>query len=788
VTASLAVGHAPDGSVLRDLGEHRLRDLSEPERVFQLVHPDLHDTFPPLRSLNSYPGNLPIQPTAFVGRDAELTEMTKALEDSRVVTLCGVGGVGKTRLALQVAAEVVPRFRDGAWLVELGGVGSADTFDEAVGSALGVQQRPGTTLADSILDYLRAKTLLLVLDNCEHLLNAAARFVDTAVKAAPALRVLATSREGLAVAGERVATVPSLELPEPGMTAEALRSTEAVQLFVERARESNSEFAWSTDDAPAVAELCRRLDGIPLAIELAAARVRAMTPTEITAHLDRRFKLLTRGRRTAVTRHQTLRNTLDWSYDLLDDQERLVLRRLAVFAGGFDLDAAEAVVAGEDLDTFEVLDLLVRLVEKSLVVAERRSGVTRYRLLETIRDYAWDRLEESSEVDNVAGRHAAHFVAFAVQSGVGLPGRDEMLWRDRVEQDLDNLRAAVAWTIATDNVDMALTAVNALTNFGSLRTPPFGMLAEEVTHMPGATEHPLVAVALASVCMTLTQHGDLERAWVFADAAKEAADSLPESPQRAKIRCTIRSGVSTAIAYQGDVARLIAIAREAVADGRAIGDQFEIAQALVLLSSVLGADETDEAIRAGEEALTLARANGAPSYIAFASMMLATRLASIDPIRAQSLSTEAVEIAELADNEWAATMARQMLANVQAEQGDHLAAARTLLGVAERAHGMGDRGATQSVIGLLACELVVIGDDQGALLLGAWADEHGYLARDAFSDHPGSAAFAVGPYVALRDRQEPSARSRITREAGALDNAEIVALARLHVSRLLDVP
>ena len=787
-TAFLSAGQTPGGSVLRDLGDHRLRDLSEPERVFQLVHGDLEETFPPLRTLDSFPGNLPTQPTAFVGRQTELMEMEKALEESKIVTLCGVGGVGKTRLALQVAANVVPRFADGAWLVELGGVGSAETFDEAVASALGVQQRPGTNVAESVLDYLRAKTLLLVLDNCEHLLNEAARFVEGAVKTAPGLRVLATSREGLAVAGERVATVPSLELPVAGMAAETLFSTEAVRLFVERARESNSEFVCDTDDAAAVAELCRRLDGIPLAIELAAARVRAMTPAEITGHLNRRFKLLTRGRRTAVTRHQTLESTIDWSYELLDDSERMVLRRLAVFAGGFGLEAAEGVVAGEDLDSFEVLDLLVRLVEKSLVVAESRSGSTRYRLLETIHDYAWERLDEAQETDDVSGRHAGYFVELAQRAGLGLQGPDELAWRDRVEEDVDNLRGALAWAITTADADMAIGLVAPLANFGSLRIPPFGMMAEEAVRMPGGADHPLAAVAMASVCMTLTQQGDLERALAFADAALEAADALEVSPLRAKVRCQVRSGLSTAIAYQGDSARLIELARGAEADARAIGDRFELAQALVLLTGVLGADEIDEAIGAGEEALALARENGAPSYVAFALMMLATRLAARDPARAEALSNEAVETAVRADNEWATAMATQMLGNVQAEQGDYQGAVRTLVEVLAGAHGRGDRGATQGVTSLLACGLAAIGDEEGALVLGAWAEKRGYLSGQAVDNTPGFAVAGLASYLAMRDRQDPATRERTAREAAGLDDAGVVALARRRVDGLTAIP
>ncbi len=290
--------------------------------MFQLVHPRLLNDFPPLRSLDRLQGNLPIQTTAFVGRENEIAEVLEALATARLVTLCGVGGVGKTRLALQVAADSVTGYPHGAWLVELADIGSPDDVDEAVTASLGIQSPPGVPTLTSILQFLRDKSLLLVLDNCEHVLTPVSSFVDAALQGASGLRVLATSREGLVVRGERVLMVPPLRVPGTGTSTEEILQSESVRLFVDRARESNSAFIGDNQDAQAMMELCRRLDGIPLAIELAAARVGSMTPVEITARLAQRFKLLTRGRRTAATRQQTLRNTIDWSYELLHDSER----------------------------------------------------------------------------------------------------------------------------------------------------------------------------------------------------------------------------------------------------------------------------------------------------------------------------------------------------------------------------------------------------------------------------------------------------------------------------------
>ncbi len=783
VTASLAAGQLPGGSGLRDLGEHRLRDLPEPEHIFQLVHPGLQSDFGPLRSLDSFPGNLPVQPTGFVGREAELAEIAKALELSRVVTLCGVGGVGKTRLALEVATDLLPRFKDGAWLLDLASVDQADALDEAVAAGLGVHQRPGAAIAQSVIDFLREKSLLLILDNCEHVLVDAARFVERAVGAAPGLRIVATSREGLAVSGEKVITVPSLELPGPGITAMAALDTEAVRLFAERARESNSTFVAGVQDAAPMAELCRRLDGIPLAIELAAARIRGMTPGEITDHLDRRFNLLTRGRRTATTRHQTLRNTIDWSYDLLEEPERRLFRRLAIFAGDFGLEAAESVVAGDGLDSFDVLDLLLRLVEKSLVVAEGRGATTRYHLLETIRDYAWERLEVSRELDAVGAKHARHFVDLAVEASAGLESPDELLYRARVEENLEDLRAALRWSISMGDTDGALTEVYALTTAGSLRSPPFGMMALQAAQMPGASDHRLQATALGSVCMTLTQQGVVEEALAMAEAAERAASRFEDSAEAGKLRCRLRGCLTTAIAYSGNFERVLQLAQEELADARAIGDHFETARALILLAGTLGVDEVDDAIQAGEEGLQVAREIGVPSYLAWAPMILAGRLATTDPARAEQLLEEAVRAATLADNDFAKTMAVQQLATAQAAQGDYYAAARSLLEMAAGARARGDLGSAQGAVLFLACMLAQFGDDEAALLTGIWAEQHGVAFNRMSPRDYTFVALDAPTYIALRDGLAHDVVSSYIDRARVLDQAAVLEFARTHVER-----
>jgi predicted ATPase/class 3 adenylate cyclase len=388
-TADRVREHLPADVSLRDLGSHRLKDLQRPEHLFQLLHPELPSDFPPLRSLEAFAHNLPAQLTRFVGREQEIAAVNDLLAHARLLTLTGVGGTGKTRLALQVAADLLEEYPDGVWLVELAPLADPTLVPQTVASALGVREEPRRPLTATLTDHLRPKSLLLVLDNCEHLLTASAQLADALLRACPKLRILASSREGLGVLGEQTYRVPSLSLPDhkhlPPL--ETLQEFEAVQLFADRARLSQATFALTPANARAVAQVCERLDGIPLALELAAARVKALPVEQIVQRLEDRFRLLTGGSRTALPRQQTLRAAMDWSYDLLTEEERALLRRLSVFTGGFTLAAAEAVCAENGIEEGDVLDLLTRLVEKSLAVYEAELGEGRYRLLETVRGH-----------------------------------------------------------------------------------------------------------------------------------------------------------------------------------------------------------------------------------------------------------------------------------------------------------------------------------------------------------------------------------------------------------------
>jgi predicted ATPase len=401
--------------------------------------------------------NLPLELSSFVGREEELTEIRRLVEATRLLTLTGPGGCGKSRLAVVAANELLGRFEDGAWMVELAPLSDASLVPQAVGSVLGVRERPGHSLLETVSEHLRSRKLLLVLDNCEHLIGACAELVETLLRSCPDLRVLATSREALAVGGEVAWAVPPLALADLGQApeVESLPRYESARLFVDRAAAVKPTFALTEHNVAAVARVCYRLDGLPLAIELAAARAKVLSVEEIAERLDENFGLLSGGSRTAMPRQRTLRATMDWSYGLLSEGERALLRRLSVFSGDFTLEAAESICDGEDLGRGEVLELLSRLVDKSLVLTGEQAGSTRYRLLETVRRYGQERLEESGEAGSVGERHANHYLALAEEAEPELRGTQQVPWLQRLSSERDNLRAAMAWLLVEGESERA---------------------------------------------------------------------------------------------------------------------------------------------------------------------------------------------------------------------------------------------------------------------------------------------------------------------------------------------
>src|ERR1700693_4400899 len=554
-TSDLVVDRLPEGAWLTDLGTHPLRDLPRPERVVQLCHPDLVNEFPPLRvSSTVVSTRLPVQLTSFVGRDVVLTQLQELLAQNRMVTLTGAGGVGKPRLAIQVAAAMAAEFSDGVWWVDLAPITDPELVPIAVARALGLPDQPGRSTMDSLLRFVRDRQMLVVLDNCEHLLDASAELVVALLSGAPGLTLLATSREAIGVAGEVGWRVPSLSL-----------DGEAVELFADRARHARPDFTLTDGNAAAVGEICARLDGVALAIELAAARVRALSLTEILDSLHDRFRLLTGGARTAVRRQQTLRASVDWSHALLTEPERVLFRRLAVFLGGFDLDAAQAVAGGGEVQRYQVLDQLTLLVDKSLVVADGGGERPRYRLLETVRQYALEKLGESGEADAVRTRHRDHYTSMAalLDAPAGID------YEQRIEQadtEIDNLRAAFAWSRENSDVELALTLASSLQPLWQAR----GRLREGLTWFDTAladldAQHPGVAAAVLARALADSAMLSLSVGVGATDSPDQAEQALaiardlddPALLARALTTCGLVAGYFDAEAGRGGLAEEI---------------------------------------------------------------------------------------------------------------------------------------------------------------------------------------------------------------------------------------
>ena len=449
-TQAIAAADLPEGASLRLLGAYRLKDLQRPEEIYQLVISGLPADFPPLKSLDLHPNNLPLQLTSFIGRAGEIALVEAALERSRLVTLTGPGGAGKTRLALQVGAELLDRYPDGIWFVELAPLSSPALVPQAVAAALKLPENPNLPLMETLCAALSPRSSLIILDNCEHLVEAAARLAGDLLRICPHLKILATSREILNLPGEAVMAVPSLSLPAAGvsLSPEAFTQYESVRLFIDRAIAWQPGFRVTEQNAAAIARICTALDGIPLALELAAARVRSLAVEQIAARLDDRFRLLTRGSRTGLPHHQTLTAAIDWSYDLLSEPERLLFRRLAVFAGSWSLEAAEQVCAGAPLSQDDILDLLARLVDKSLVLCDQSDGCARYHCLETLRQYALDKLAEAGEADRIRGAHFQAFYKLVLKFETIIRTQAKAALLNSLEQDHDNLRTALAWGFA----------------------------------------------------------------------------------------------------------------------------------------------------------------------------------------------------------------------------------------------------------------------------------------------------------------------------------------------------
>jgi predicted ATPase/class 3 adenylate cyclase len=612
-TESLVHDNLPTGVGLRDMGERRLKDLIRPDRVYEVVIPGLPADFPPLKTLDVRAQNLPVQSTSFVGREQEIDEVKGLLRSTRLVTLTAMGGTGKTRLSLQVGADLIDGFTDGVWFVQLAPLSDARLVPQALATILGIKEQSGQSITDTVVNRINGQEMLLILDNCEHLVMACAELCDALLSSCPGVRILASSRELLRISGETAYRVQPLPLPDPKAIprAESMSRYAAVRLFVDRAVAVRASFQMTDGNAPAVASICQRLDGIPLALELAAARMRSMSVDELNQRLDKRFHVLTGGSRTALPRQQTLRALIDWSYDLLNANERTMFCRLAVFVGGWALQAAEQVCADEDVREDQVLDLLDSLVDKSLVTAEERSGVIRYRMLETVREYARERLNEARDGDSIRARHLESYLALAEEAGSSLSGPKQGEWLDLLDRERENLLAAhVACDRAENGGALGLRLAHALKRYWVSRG--LMMLGQRVTEdalaRAGAQARDLAR------CRTLFAAGQLASFMGrYAEALPRLAESLAIAQEIGDewLSASITTTLALATLGQGDQAAARGYFDEGIVLSRKSGNKRELACALnglAQLHRMEGALDTADALY--RESLALIRELG----------------------------------------------------------------------------------------------------------------------------------------------------------------------------------
>ena len=627
----LVRGDLPAGVDLRDLGAHRLKDLFRPERVFQLVAPGLPSEFPPLRTLERRPNNLPLQPTALVGREREVGEVVERLrvEEVRLLTLTGPGGTGKTRLALQAGADLLEEFEDGVFFVALAVITDPELVPSTIADSLGVRESAGQPLVESLKSYLRDKRLLLILDNFEQVLEGAP-LMGELLGACPKLKVLATSRIPLRLYGEQEYSVPPLTLPDPRVLPplEVLTQYEAVRLFVERARAVKADFTVTNESAPAVAEICARLDGLPLAIELAGARMRTLPPQKILERLSNRLKLLKGGPRDLPTRQQTLRGAIDWSHDLLTEEEKRLFARLSVFAGGRTLEAIENICDPEgDLDALEGID---SLVGKSLLRQEEGPrGDPRFYMLETIHEYAREKLEESGEARQIKREHAEYFLALAEEAEPELKGPNQLDWLERLEVEHDNIRAALSWSLGGVDADLGLRLAGALWWFWQW----WGHLSEG-------------------------------RRWLEEALAGKRSGSV------ARAKALLGLGFLTTA--QGDFERAVEPLEESVALYRDLGDDVGTAHALTSLGYTTDfRGDPQRAQTFNEEALTLSRRMGDSWSVGFALNAVARAAYGLgDRAKAEALWEESLALAHSTGDAWSISWALRDLGWLALVEGD----------------------------------------------------------------------------------------------------------------------
>jgi predicted ATPase len=679
------VQHAlPAGVSLRDLGPHRLRGIADPERLHQLVVEGLPADFPPPRTPDATPGNLPPPLTSFVGREEELAEVERLLDHTRLLTLTGPGGSGKTRLALRVAADLRTSYEDGAWFVDLSPVTDPDLVPAAVAKALGVPEAAGRPVLEEVKDHLRPRERLLLVDNFEQVAEAGP-VIEELLLSAPRLRTMVTSRVVLSLPGEQEYPVPPLQVPEAGRLPRdpaAVAAVEAVRLFVERAVAASPRFALTGENAPAVAEICARLDGLPLAIELAATRTKVLTPDQILSRLKRSLSLLTSGARSLPERQRTLRAAIAWSYDLLDPVEQRLFARLSVFTGGWTLESAEAVCQPEELG-LDILDGLASLVDKSLIRRVEPPGrPSRFSMLETIREFGQERLEASSDLEPVRRRHAEHFLDLAEEAEPHLTAQDQGAWLDRMDQEHANLRAALRWAIDRGDAGRAQTAAGALWRFWQQR----GHLAEGLRWLEEVLAMPSGQGRTAARAKALTGAGGV--AWWSDQRAsgalyEEALAIERELGDPARLARALYNQ-AFAVAGEHDLESAARLLEESLALFRRVGDEPGVAGVLtmqVVPDAMAGA--WDRVVARLEEVAAIWRRLGDRLNLAFGLIWLAFAYGRAGRrADARATALEALELFREADNPTGTALAFLDLAFLLTWEGRHADAIR-MAGVSE---------------------------------------------------------------------------------------------------------
>jgi len=681
--ADLVEPRLPAGVTLRDLGSVRLRDLARPERIYQVVHPALREHFPALRTLEAIPNNLPQQVTSFIGRERELHEIRELLRRARLVTVVGTGGLGKTRLSLQVAADALDDFPDGVWLVELAPLADPKLVPQAVASVLGIKEEAGSSVSQALAQHCADRKLLLILDNCEHLIDACAKLAAELLQSLPGVKFLASSRERLNIRGETTYSLPPFVVADPQRKSafSEVAESDAARLFIERAVAAQPAFHLTEHNAPYVAQICYRLDGIPLAIELAAARVRAIGIETIAARLDDRFRLLTSGDRAALPRQQTLRALIDWSHELLTEPERVLFRRLPVFAGDFTLEAAEAVAAGDDLDQSDVLDLMARLVEKSLLMMEVDHA--HYRMLETVREYAAERMELSGDARAIRDRHLRYCVELAEATWPRLFGPKQAEALERLDFERENLLAAHAWCDhADDGVELGVRLVQALKSYWINRGLPelgYRLAVEALTRIPSDNQSVSRSRALFVTGQIACWLGRYAEAQPYLEESLKVARNLGDTK---RIAAALQP-LGMACLARGNTTAAHRHLEEALALARKQDDRHDLVAALNAMAQLHRTQgNLEAAVPLYEQVVDFARELDDRESIAIGLLNLAMAILERAPDRLPAMLLEVLAIADETGSRPAVQSVFEVSAGFAASRGEWKGAAR-LFGAAE---------------------------------------------------------------------------------------------------------